>query len=92
MTAIATARLEARIPADLHAQLKRAAEVQGRSLTEFVVSAVREASRAVLEDAEVLRLSRADQQAFAEALLSPPTVAPALVRAMARHRQLVEDI
>ncbi|HLH91686.1 MAG TPA: DUF1778 domain-containing protein [Xanthobacteraceae bacterium] len=29
-----TARLEARLPADVHALLERAAEIQGRSLTE----------------------------------------------------------
>ncbi len=36
----ATARLEARISTDLHAMLKRAAEIQGRTITDFVVSAV----------------------------------------------------
>jgi len=35
---------EARISIALHAMLKRAAEIQGRSLTEFVVSAVQEAA------------------------------------------------
>ena len=37
-----TARLEARLPADVHALLKRAAEVQGRTLTDFVVTAARD--------------------------------------------------
>ena len=39
-----TACLEARISADLHAALKRAAELQGRTMTDFVVSAVQEAA------------------------------------------------
>ena len=37
-----TARLEARISNDLHAMLKRAAELQGRTMTDFVVAAVQE--------------------------------------------------
>jgi predicted HicB family RNase H-like nuclease len=36
-----TTRLDARISTKLHAMLKRAAEIQGRSLTNFVASAVR---------------------------------------------------
>lgn len=35
-----TARLEARISPELHRLLKRAAEIQGRTLTDFVVTAV----------------------------------------------------
>lgn len=38
--ATTTARLEARISTDLHLMLKRAAELQGRTMTDFVVSAV----------------------------------------------------
>ena len=38
----ATARLEARISADLQLSIKRAAELQGRTITDFVVAAVQE--------------------------------------------------
>ena len=34
-----TARLEARLPVEAHAMLKRAAEIEGRTLTDFVVAA-----------------------------------------------------
>lgn len=57
----ATARLEARISTDLHAMLKRAAEIQGRTMTDFVVSAVQLAAQEAIETAEVIRLSLADQ-------------------------------
>ena len=40
-----TARLEARISTDLHAMLKRAAELQGRTMTDFVVAAVQDAAQ-----------------------------------------------
>lgn len=85
----ATARLEARISTDLHAMLKRAAEIQGRTMTDFVVSAVQFAAQEAIETAEVIRLSLADQECFAQALLSPPCPKPALKRAFARRRKLI---
>lgn len=85
----ATARLEARISTELHAMLKRAAEIQGRSVTDFVVAAVQEAAKRSIEQAEIVRLSLADQHCFAQALLSPPEPTPALERAFARRRKLV---
>lgn len=85
-----TARLEARISKDLHAMLKRAAELQGRTMTDFVVAAVREAAQQAIEQAEVIRLSRADQQCFAQILLSPSSKNPALERAFERRHQLLD--
>ena len=87
--AIATARLEARISTELHSMLKRAAELQGRTMTDFVVAAVRDAAQRAIEQAEVIRLSLADQECFARALLSPPPPAPALERAFARRGKLL---
>jgi uncharacterized protein (DUF1778 family) len=69
--------------------LKRAAELQGLTMTDFVVSAVRDAAQHAIEQAEVIRLSRADQECFAQALLSPPEPAPALKRAFARRGKLL---
>jgi uncharacterized protein (DUF1778 family) len=85
-----TARLEARISFDLHATLKRAAELQGRTMTDFVVSAVQEAAQRAIEQAEIIRLTLADQASFAEALLSPPEPNPALQRAFARRQKLLK--
>lgn len=86
---IATARLEARISTDLHSMLKRAAELQGRTMTDFVVAAVQDAAQLAIERSEVVRLSLSDQQSFAQALLGPPEPAPALKRAFARRKKLL---
>ncbi len=88
-TVTSTARLEARISTDLHAMLKRAAELQGRTMTDFVVGAVQSAAQSAIEQAEVIRLSLADQQCFAQELLSPPQPLPALERAFARRSKLL---
>ena len=90
-TSPSTARLEARISTDLHAMLKRAAEMQGRTMTDFVVAAVQDAAQRAIEQAEVMRLSLADQACFAQALLSQPQPSPALQRAFARRSQLLRS-
>ncbi len=84
----ATARLEARLPADVYALLKRAAEIQGRTLTDFVVAAARDAASRTIEDSAVLRLSLEGQRQFAEAILNPPAPNAALRRAARRYREL----
>ncbi len=87
--ATSTARLEARISTDLHSMLKRAAEIQGRTMTDFVVSAVQDAAQRTIEQADIVRLSLSDQECFAQALLAPPLPVPALERAFARRNKLL---
>lgn len=88
-TTTSTARLEARISKELHDTLKRAAALQNRTVTDFVIAAVQKEAENVIEQTEVIKLSLADQRHFAEALLSPPKATPALKRAFTRHRKLV---
>lgn len=88
-TASATVRLQARISPDLHALLKRAAELQGCTMTEFVASAVQDAAQQAIEQAEAVPLSLADQGCLAQALLSSPAPSPALKRAFTRRRKLL---
>ena len=83
-----TARLEARLPAHVHAMLKRAAEIQGRTLTDFVVAASTEAARLTIETTDILRLSVDDQRFFAESILNPPEPTAALRQAFEKHREL----
>lgn len=88
-TASVSSRLEARISTELRAMLQRAAELQGRTMTDFVVTAVQEAAQRAIEQAEVVRLTLENQQAFADALLSPPKPSPAMRRAFSRRRKLL---
>jgi uncharacterized protein (DUF1778 family) len=55
------------------------------------VAAVQDAAQRAIEQAEVVRLSLADQECFAQALLAPPEPAPALKRAFERRRRLLRD-
>jgi uncharacterized protein (DUF1778 family) len=54
-----TAPLEVHIT-DLQALLKRAAELEGRSVTDFVVTAAQEAAERRVEQAHVIRRSLED--------------------------------
>ena len=48
--------LEAHFAPEVHALLKRAAEIEGRSLTDFVVAAGSTAARRTIEHAQIIRL------------------------------------
>lgn len=84
-------RIEARTTPDVLSLVRRAAELQGRSVSDFVVSAAEQAARAAIADEHVLRLSAEDSRRFVEALLSPPEPTPAMARAFEHHRRLLGD-
>jgi uncharacterized protein (DUF1778 family) len=86
-----TARIEARIAPEALAIVKRAAEIQGRSVSDFIVAAAQEAANRAIEETQIIRLSIEDQRAFAEAIINPPEPMPALRRAFRRHRELIQE-
>ena len=86
-----TSRIEARIAPDALAMVRRAAEIQGRSVSDFVVSAAREAAQRTVAETEIIRLSRQAQKQFAELLLHPPKPKPALARAFKRRHSLLGE-
>ena len=86
-----TARIEARIAPDVLAVVKRAAEIQGRSISDFVVSAAQDAANRTIAETEIIRLSVAGQRAFAEAILNPPAPSEGLRKAFESHRRLIRE-
>jgi uncharacterized protein (DUF1778 family) len=84
-----SARLEARIAPEALRIVRRAAELQGRSVSDFVVAAAQEAAHRTIEEAQIIRLSSEDQQRFVELLLKPPALAPAMKRARKAHGRLI---
>ena len=86
-----TARIEARIAPDALKVVKRAAEIQGRSVSDFIVTAAREAANRTIEEAHIINLSVEDQYAFAEAIINPPAPTAALRRAFRHHRSLIKE-
>ena len=67
-SAARTARVEARIAPDSLAIVRRAAELQGRSVSDFLVAAALKDAQRTIEDAQIIRLTVGDQQRFADVL------------------------
>jgi uncharacterized protein (DUF1778 family) len=86
-----TARIEARIAPEALAVVRRAAEIQGRSISDFVVAAAQEAAQKTVAEMEVIRLSREAQEQFVSMLLNPPPPSDALLRALERHKTLIVE-
>ena len=81
------ARLEARISPTRKSVLQRTAALSGRTLSEFVVASAQEAASKVIENHELIRLSRAEQTAFVKTLLAPPAPGSALRKAVAIYKK-----
>lgn len=86
-----TSRIEARIAPDALLIVKRAAEIEGRSVSDFVVVAAQEAARRTIEEAHLIRLSVEDQNRFADLLLNPPEPSAALKQAKEAHGRLIRE-
>ena len=80
-------RLEARVTPDQKELIERAACVQGRTVTDFVVSALQEAARQAIADHSVWKLNQAQQKAFIGALTAPPAPNQKLREAYKRFRK-----
>lgn len=85
-----TARIEARIAPEALAVVKRAAELQSRSVSDFVVAAAQEAAARAIEEMQIIRLAVEDQRAVAEAIFNPPTPSAGLLRTAEAHRNLIK--
>jgi uncharacterized protein (DUF1778 family) len=83
-------RLEARVSADQKDLFLRAAELQGRTLTDFVIASVHEAAVRTVEDMQSIRLTADESRAFAEALLNPREPSDRLKAAARRYVQTPE--
>jgi uncharacterized protein (DUF1778 family) len=80
-------RLEARVTAEQKSLIERAAALQGRTVTDFVLTSVQDAARRAIEDHHQLALSVRDSEAFVDALLSPKPVNGRLRDTVRRYRE-----
>ena len=82
-------RLEARVTRE-QKQLYRSvltAELEGRSITDFVVASAQSAARQVIRDHEILKLTARDREVFVQALLNPPKPTSKLRQAVRRYKE-----
>ena len=84
-------RLEARISAEKKNLLKNAAELSGRTLTDFVINSACEAALRVIQEYQQLHLTAVDRDVFIHALLNPPKASNNLLRAVDQYKKDVES-
>ncbi|HEX5414440.1 MAG TPA: DUF1778 domain-containing protein [Chloroflexota bacterium] len=82
-------RLEARISAEQKELIQRAAELEGRSLTDFIVSTAEAAARNIILGHQFLQLSDRDTERFFAAIENPPEPNPELLAAAHEYREFV---
>lgn len=80
-------RLEARVTREQKQLIERAAELEGRSITDFVVASAQSAARQVIQDHEILKLTARDREVFVQALLNPPKPTDKLRQAVRRYKE-----
>ncbi len=86
-----TARIEARIAPDALAVVRRAAELQGRSVSDFMVAAAQAEAHRTIEATQLIRLSIEDQARFIDLVLNPPPLNAAMTRAKEAHARLISE-
>lgn len=85
------ARLEARVTDEQKSLIERAAAYEGRSVTDFVVTAVDRAARDVIQEHEVIQLNREQSRQFVERLLAADKPNARLKAAARRYKRQVES-
>ena len=80
------ARLEARVSSAQKALFQRAAQLSGRTISDFVVASAQEAATKLIQAHEHIVLSRAEQAAFVQALLEAPAPSARLRRAAKAYK------
>jgi len=80
-------RLEARVTPDQKEMIERAAFVQGRTVTDFMVSSLQEAAKEAIAKYTAWKLSQEQQKVFFDALMSPPAPNAKLRSAYKRYQK-----
>jgi uncharacterized protein (DUF1778 family) len=84
------ARLEARVSLVQKNLFQRAADLSGRTLSEFVVASAQDAAERLVQDHQVIRLTAAEQTAFVKGLLQDIEPGPRLRQAATAYKKRVK--
>src|ERR1700756_739032 len=76
-------RFDARLNEEQKVLIQKAADLEGRSMTDFVLRSAQAAAERTLQDRAMLILSARETESFVDAVLNPADPGPAL-RAAAR--------
>jgi uncharacterized protein (DUF1778 family) len=82
-----TFRFDARLNEEQKVLIQRAADLEGRTMTDFVIHSAEAAAEQTIERRGVLILTARESQAFAEAILNPAEPGPRLRKAAREYRR-----
>ena len=88
MTRAKAYRFDARLNEEQKVLIQKAADLEGRTMTEFVLNSAEAAAGRTIEERSMLILSARETEAFVDAVLHPAAPGPVL-RAAARHYKSV---
>ena len=80
-------RFDARLNEDQKKLLQRAADLEGRSLTDFVLRSAEAAAERTIRERATLVLSVRDTETFVQTILNPPPPGRVLRKAFRQYRQ-----
>ena len=81
-------RVDVRLSAALKLEIQRAADAEGVTLSQFILTATVAETRETLERRHYLELSKRDAETFVDALLNPPQPNEALIAARRKSLEL----
>ncbi len=84
-------RIGARVPHEVYETLRRAAELSGATVNQFLVQAALKEAQAVIEREEVIRLSPRDWNWLLDLMERPPKPTPTFKAAMKRYQKAKGD-
>lgn len=80
-------RLEARVSYEQKKLFQKAADLLGRSLTDFIVNTLQKTAKQIIREHEIVKLSSSDRVIFIKALLNPPKPNSRLLKAVKRYEK-----
>ena len=84
-----TYRFDARLNEEQKLLIQRAADLEGRTMTGFVLHSAEAAAERTIENRAMLVLTARETEAFADAILKPPAPGPILRRAAREYRKKI---
>ena len=85
------ARLEARVDAEIKARWQQAADLQGITLTDFIITSLQESASKIIQQHQTMKLSKKDTEAFVQAILNPSEPNENLIAAVREYKELISD-
>ncbi len=84
-------RIGARVPREVYQTLRRAAELTGATVNQFLVQSAMKEAQAVIEREEVIRLSPRDWNWLLDLMENPPRPNARFKAAMKRYQKAMRD-